>query len=78
MNDDFHSHSGSGGQEMASQRLSPVLSSRSGSFFQSVDWLSFALTTAIALAVYLFTLALDVTLDQGVSELGILTSNKLL
>src|SRR5713226_5386276 len=31
-------------------------------FFQRTDWLSFALTTGLVLAVYLFTLAPEVTL----------------
>ncbi len=36
-------------------------------FFQCTDWLSFALTTGLVLAVYLFTLAPEVTLaDSGI------------
>ncbi len=34
-------------------------------FFQRTDWLSFALTTALVLAVYLFTLAPEVTLEMS-------------
>jgi len=36
-----------------------------GRFFQRADWLSFGLTTAAALTVYLFTLAPDVTLERS-------------
>src|SRR5437773_606313 len=35
------------------------------SFFQPIDWLSFAITTALVFAVYLFTLAPEVTLDMS-------------
>ena len=71
MNDDFHSDSGSGSQEVTLQGTSRILSCESDSFFQFVDWLSFGLTTAIALAVYLFTLPPDVTLErQGIYATG--------
>lgn len=36
---------------------------RSGAFFHRPDWLSFALTTGIALAVYLYTISPEVTLE---------------
>jgi hypothetical protein len=34
-------------------------------FFQRTDWLSFAIATALVLAVYLWTLAPDVTLEDS-------------
>jgi hypothetical protein len=37
----------------------------SGPFFQRADWLAFALTTALVLAGYLWTLAPDVTTDMS-------------
>jgi len=40
-------------------------------FFQSIDWLSFGLTTGISFAIYLFTLAPEVTLEnQGIFTTG--------
>src|SRR5438067_5665017 len=68
MNDDLNSPCGSEGLQQASS----VSLRRSGlPFFQSVDWLSFGLTTAIALAIYLFTLAPEVTLEsQGIFVTG--------
>ena len=40
-------------------------------FFGRTDWLSFGLTTVLVLAVYLFTLAPDVTLDSsGILSVG--------
>ena len=36
-----------------------------GRFFQRADWLSFGLTTGAALAIYLFTLAPEVTLERS-------------
>jgi hypothetical protein len=42
-----------------------TLSIASQPFFQPQDWISFGLTTAAALAVYLWTLAPDVTLANS-------------
>src|SRR6266550_1009407 len=47
-----------------SARIDPVLHD-GRRFFQRADWLSFGLTTAAALAVYLFTLAPEVTLERS-------------
>src|SRR5438270_12609235 len=61
------------GHEETARRRASAFSSEplKSRFFQPADWLSFCLTTTIALAVYLFTLALEVTLGfQGLFTTG--------
>src|SRR6267378_2895196 len=41
------------------------MGSQAASFFQRTDWLSFGLSVVIALAVYLYTISPEVTLESS-------------
>ena len=69
--DDHSEHSAKPAQGLSQTREVVTRIRDRARFFQLTDWLCFALTTALTLAVYLVTLAPDVTLgDSGIFSVG--------
>jgi hypothetical protein len=62
--DDFGNHQPKA-QNDAERPLASATVCDSGRFFQSVDWLGFWVTTSLTFAVYVYTLAPEVTLEMS-------------